>query len=349
MSKNAERLANAWTVEQTRRRYILLFVSYITSAIMLVLAFRHFLSSDISLQLILFSCSALFVGNAFWLHKTNRLDRACLIEAILVAGFVLGLVYHGGYQHTALYWVYPFPPIIFGLLGAKRGIMINFALLMLLALLLLGPDLGQSVYPPADCVRFLASLLTLILACLINEHFRERSHHSMDVLQQMKAAEANTDALTHLANRRFITQELPPHMSERPEQFFPMSLIMADLDHFKHINDSFGHAEGDFVLKQLASLFRQKLRNPDIACRLGGEEFLLVLPKTNKADAMRVAEKIRATVAQQRFIAAHPDLVITCSFGITEINAPDEFVTGLQQADQWLYQAKAAGRNQVRG
>lgn len=349
MSIRGELFGGASTVEQNRRRYILLFVSYITSAIMLVLGCRHFFTSDISLQLILFGCSALFVGNAIWFHKTNQLERACLVEAVLVSLFVLGLVFHGGYQQTALYWVYPFPPIIFGLLGAKRGMMINVLLVLALAALLFGPHVGQTVYPPADCIRFLASLFTLIMACLINEHFRERSHHSMDVLQQTKAAEANTDALTHLANRRFVDQALPHYLAAQPELFFPMTLIMADLDHFKHINDSFGHHQGDLVLKQLASLFRQKLRNPDIPCRLGGEEFLLLLPKTAKADAMKVADKIRAAVAQQRFIAEHPDLVITCSFGIAEIASASEFAAGLQQADHWLYQAKANGRNRVQG
>lgn len=339
----------AFTVEQNRRRYILLFVSYITSAIMLVLGIRHFLSEDTALQFILFGCSAAFVVNAMWFHRTNRLDRACLVESSLVSLFVVGLVYHGGYAQTALYWVFPFPPIIFGLLGVRRGIAINLLLVAALLFILYGPNFGQAVYRDAECSRFIASLMTLIIACLINEHFRERSHHSMDMLQRTKAHEANTDALTQLANRRFVDQELPQYLSTQPALFFPMSLIMADLDHFKHINDSFGHAEGDNVLRDIASLFRRKLRNPDIACRIGGEEFLLILPKTPLADAIKVADKIRATIAQQRFISAHPDLVITCSFGVAEIASYRDFASGLQQADSCLYKAKAGGRNQVKG
>ncbi len=339
----------AFTVEQNRRRYILLFVSYITSAIMLVLCFQHFLTDDILLQVILFGCSAAFVSNAIWFHRTNRLEQSCLIEAVLVAAFVVGLVAHGGFAATALYWVFPFPPIIFGLLGARRGALINFLLVAALVFVLYGPQWGQAHYREAEASRFIASLVTLILACLINEHFRERSHHSMDLLQRSKAREANTDALTQLANRRFVDQELPHYLQDQPSLFFPMALIIADLDHFKHINDSFGHAEGDHVLRQVSALFRRKLRSPDIACRLGGEEFLLILPKTALADAQKVAEKIRASIAQQRFITKHPELVITCSFGVAEINSPAEFAQGLAQADQHLYQAKTEGRNQVRG
>jgi diguanylate cyclase (GGDEF)-like protein len=338
----------AFTVEQNRRRYILLFVSYITSAIMLFMGVRHFLTDDTGLQFILFGCSAAFVANVLWFHRTNQLELACLIEASLVAVFVLGLVYHGGFEQTSLYWVFPFPPIIFGLLGARRGIAINLLLVAGLMLILYGPDFGQSVYRDAETTRFIASMLTLIITCLINEHFRERSHHSMDMLQRTKTREANTDVLTQLANRRFVDQELPQYLSDQPELFFPMTLVLADLDHFKHINDSFGHPEGDNVLREVAALFRRKLRSPDIACRIGGEEFLLILPKTSLADALKVAEKIRATIAQQRFISAHPDLVITCSFGVAEISSHRDFAIGLQQADSLLYQAKAEGRNLVK-
>lgn len=341
-------LAEALSVEQNRRRYILLFVSYITSVIMLALGLRHLFTEDYFLQFILFGCAFCFLLNAAWFHASQQLENACLIEGILVASFVIGLVIHGGFEHTALYWVYPFPPILFGLLGRKRGGLFNLTLLLVMAVLLYGPDLGQAQYRIAESSRFLASLTTLILACGINEHFRERSHHSMDLLQRSKDNQANTDALTGLANRRFLDQSVPQSLQQQPELLLPMALILVDLDHFKHINDSFGHAEGDKVLQQVARLFRTKLRQPDIACRYGGEEFLLLLPHTQLSDAARVAEKIRQAVAQQRFLPQHPELVITCSFGVAMLSAAEDFDEALRQADQLMYQAKAGGRNQVR-
>lgn len=341
-------LAEALSVEQNRRRYILLFVSYITSAIMLVLGLNHLFSEDYLLQFILFGCAFSFLLNAAWFHASQQLESACLVEGILVSSFVVGLVVHGGFEQTALYWVFPFPPIIFGLLGRKRGTILNLCLLAVLALTLYGPNFGQAQYQTAESSRFLASLLTLILACGINEHFRERSHHSMDLLQRSKDNQANSDALTGLANRRFLDQTLPQTLQQQPDQLLPMALIMVDLDHFKYINDSFGHAEGDRVLQQVARLFRSKLRQPDIACRYGGEEFLLILPQTQLADAARVAEKIRQTVAQQRFLPQHPELVITCSFGVSLLRDSGDFEEALRQADQLLYQAKADGRNLVR-
>lgn len=341
-------IAEALSVEQNRRRYILLFVSYITSGTMLVLGLRHLFSEDYLLQFILFGCAFCFLLNAAWFHASQQLERACLIDGILIACFVVGLVVHGGFEQTALYWVFPFPPILYGLLGRKRGTVLNLSLLIILTLLLYGPALGQAQYQTAESSRFLASLLTLIVACGINEHFRERSHHSMDLLQRSKDNQANSDALTGLANRRFLDQTLPQTLLQQPEQLLPMALIMVDLDHFKYINDSFGHAEGDRVLQQIARLFRSKLRQPDIACRYGGEEFLLLLPQTQLTDAARVAEKIRQTVAQQRFLPQHPELVITCSFGVALLSDAEDFDEALRQADQLLYQAKADGRNLVR-
>jgi diguanylate cyclase (GGDEF)-like protein len=126
-----------------------------------------------------------------------------------------------------------------------------------------------------------------------------------------------------------------------------MAIVMTDIDHFKHINDSFGHDQGDLVLHQAAQLFRQKLRTQDICCRYGGEEFLLLLPKTSLQDAKRVADKIRAAIAQQRLLPQHPDLVITGSFGVAEAMSVPDIQAAVKRADQQLYVSKANGRNQV--
>jgi len=339
--------SKAASIDSIRRRYVLLFVSYITSFIMLLLGFKHLFSENYLLQAILFGCSFAFLANIAWFHASNELDRACTIETVLVGLFVLGLVYQGGHENTALYWVFPFPAIIFGLLGSKLGLQINAVLVVILSVLLYQPEWIVAQYKSAEISRFLASMATVIAVGWINEHFRERSHNSMELLQRSKETQANTDALTHLANRRFVDEVLPQHFALQPEHFFPLAVIIADLDHFKHINDSFGHDQGDLVLQQVAMLFRQKLRTEDIACRYGGEEFLLLLPKTNQNDATRVADKIRAGIAQRRLLAEHKDLVITCSFGVALAQDESEFLQAIKLADQRLYISKSNGRNQV--
>jgi diguanylate cyclase (GGDEF)-like protein len=339
--------SKAASIDSIRRRYVLLFVSYITSLVMLLLGFKHLFSENYLLQAILFGCSFAFLANIAWFHASNELDRACVIETILVGLFVLALVYQGGHDNTALYWVFPFPAIIFGLLGSKVGLQINAVLMVILSVLLYQPEWIEAQYKSAEISRFLASMTTVIVVGWINEHFRERSHNAMELLQRSKETQANTDALTHLANRRFVDEVLPQHFALQPEHFFPLAVIIADLDHFKHINDSFGHDQGDLVLQQIAMLFRQKLRTEDIACRYGGEEFLLLLPKTHQNDAIRVADKIRAGIAQRRLLAEHKDLVITCSFGVALANDESEFLPAIKLADQRLYISKSSGRNQV--
>lgn len=337
----------AASIDQLRRRYILLFASYISSFTLLLIGFHHLFSADLSLQLLLFSGALLLLLIAIWFQRSQQLQLACTLVSIFALFFVILLVWHGGSQNTALYWAFPFPLIVFGLLGSRTGIFMNLLMLFVLVFLLFGPELQQARYQTAEVARFLASFTTVLAVGWINEHFRERSHHSMSLLQHSKEQQANTDVLTNLANRRFLEEVLPEHAERQPELFFPMAVVMTDIDHFKHINDSFGHDQGDLVLQQAALLFRQKLRTQDICCRYGGEEFLLLLPKTNLQDAKRVADKVRASIAQQRLLPQHPDLVITGSFGVAEAGSVPDIQAAIKRADQQLYTSKANGRNQV--
>ena len=337
----------AQKIDERRRRYILAFVSYITSAVMFIYGVKNLSAEQVLLPLILFGTGLAFLLNILWFHLSHNLQRACVIEAVLVGSFVLSLVYQGGFNNTALYWVFPFPAILFGLLGVRIALISNAILVLALCVMLFVPELILAQYKDAEASRFIASLLIVITVCWINDHYRERSHQAMDLLQQSKELQANTDALTELANRRFIDASLLPSLALQPAQFFPLSLIMCDIDHFKQLNDRFGHDVGDEVLKAVAQLFRQYLRQQDIACRTGGEEFLLVLPHTTLVDAFLVAEKIRSQFEQKRFVAAAPEYGVTASFGVALCDNAEDFNRAVKQADQQLYLSKHNGRNQV--
>lgn len=337
----------AQKIDERRRRYILAFVSYITSAVMFVYGVKNFSAEQVLLPVILFGTGLAFLVNIIWFHLSRNLQRACVIEAVLVGSFVLSLVYQGGFNNTALYWVFPFPAILFGLLGVRIALLSNALLVLALCIMLFVPELILAQYKEAEASRFIASLLIVITVCWINDHYRERSHQAMDLLQQSKEVQANTDALTELANRRFIDASLLPSLALQPAQFFPLSLIMCDIDHFKRLNDRFGHDAGDEVLKAVAQLFRQYLRQQDIACRTGGEEFLLVLPNTHRVDAFIVAEKIRSQFEQRVLLKAQPSYRLTASFGVALCDNAEDFNLAVKQADQQLYLSKRNGRNQV--
>jgi diguanylate cyclase (GGDEF)-like protein len=157
-------------------------------------------------------------------------------------------------------------------------------------------------------------------------------------------ARSMTDALTGLMNRRGFDIQLTARTAHSRTHTLPLCLVMLDIDHFKSVNDTFGHASGDAVLRQLASVLQQSLRPDDVVARLGGEEFVALLPGCPLAEGVMVAEKLRAAVAAHDFQIGRQ---VTASFGIAPWRAeqaPDQFIA---TADACLYQSKHAGRNRV--
>lgn len=159
---------------------------------------------------------------------------------------------------------------------------------------------------------------------------------------------SQTDMLTGLNNRREMERRLRCTVEDARRHGDAFSLLMIDVDHFKQVNDTFGHAAGDEVLRFMGRMLCGQLRTPDIAARFGGEEFLVCLPRTGAAGARVTAERLRAAVEQSRIEAAPHSLSITISIGAAEW-APglENFPKLLEQADGALYRAKRGGRNRV--
>jgi diguanylate cyclase (GGDEF)-like protein len=167
--------------------------------------------------------------------------------------------------------------------------------------------------------------------------------------EQRLQEQAISDSLTGLYNRRYLNESLPRELARSGRNAMPVALMLIDLDHFKRINDSFGHEAGDIVLTAVGALLRDKVRGSDIACRYGGEEFALILPETGEEPAVRRAEDIRLAIsALQLSHAGKPLGKVTASFGIAMFpdHAQDTEAL-LRTADVALYAAKGAGRNRV--
>jgi diguanylate cyclase (GGDEF)-like protein len=157
------------------------------------------------------------------------------------------------------------------------------------------------------------------------------------------------DALTALANRRRLDQRLADEFALALRHGRPLAVAMADLDHFKAVNDRFSHAVGDAALRATAKILSGQVRHTDLVARFGGEEFVIVLVETDAEAAMRVCEKLRAAVAHHNWSAIHPGLSLTISIGITADTTVPSHDRMLAMADRNLYTAKAAGRNRVVG
>ena len=159
---------------------------------------------------------------------------------------------------------------------------------------------------------------------------------------------ARTDVLTNIRNRRalFEDSEQVINLAKRYEHWF--SVVIIDIDHFKLINDKYGHLAGDFVLKSLAQCITDNVRRVDIFARFGGEEFALILPETELSVAIETAEKLRKLIENLVLEFSNEDLAISCSFGVTAMHGKESsFEVALSQADKALYQAKNKGRNCV--
>jgi diguanylate cyclase (GGDEF)-like protein len=158
---------------------------------------------------------------------------------------------------------------------------------------------------------------------------------------------AATDKLTGATSRQVFESLYEKILSSAKRHCFPLSMIMLDIDYFKKINDTYGHLMGDVVLKAIVQETRSCIRESDIICRWGGEEFLLLLPDCTRHHAGELAEKIRLAVEQRVVTVGSHSVSVTVSLGVTELAHNDELVDLINRADKALYKAKADGRNGV--
>lgn len=179
---------------------------------------------------------------------------------------------------------------------------------------------------------------------------RVRSALRMNQLLRMLAQRAQIDGLTGLWNRAYFDARWAEEFARAVRHGRPASVAMIDVDHFKSVNDGFGHPAGDAVLQGLARLLHRELRQSDIACRFGGEEFVIILSDTSASAAVAMCDRIRLTIADMTW-PRHPERKVTASFGVAGCDGVPNVTAErwIEIADQNLYAAKRGGRNRVVG
>jgi two-component system cell cycle response regulator len=211
-------------------------------------------------------------------------------------------------------------------------------------LIVRGLDLGVNDYVtrPIDAQELGARLRTQVKRKRYNDHLRASVTQTIEM--------AVTDPLTGLHNRRYLDSHLQTLFDRALARRRPLSLMITDIDRFKSVNDTYGHDGGDDVLKEFAARLRRNVRGIDLACRFGGEEFVVVMPDTDGGVAQRVAERIRAEIAGTPFPIGKDGkaIAVTVSVGVATLQPPHDSVAALlKRADVGLYEAKSAGRNRV--
>jgi diguanylate cyclase (GGDEF)-like protein len=229
------------------------------------------------------------------------------------------------------FWRYPTILFFYFVLSRRLANLCSLALLSV-ATVMVYRYIGVGV-----TIRFFVTLtMTIIIINIILSIISDLQRRLLD--------QAITDPLTGAFNRRHMESCLGDAIERNRRSHSPASVLLIDIDHFKSINDRFGHEAGDNVLKGIVSLIKKRSRRLDRLFRMGGEEFLLFLSDTRSVDAMRLAEQLRASAARSNLL---DDWALSVSIGVSELGTGESLESWIKEADNALYVAKETGRNRV--
>jgi len=333
--------------ESKRRRLTLYFISYVGGTIMAFMAWLNLGGGDTLLVGSLAASATVIYANVALSHAFPRNDAFYYIAGLIVFFTINALVYTGGLNNTGLYFIFPLLFIQIIVVRFKPAIVYVAVTLGVAVVMLFNQEYIAAVYPQEHVSRFLIATLCFVCVAFIGENFWHQSRKEMlqENLERMR--QANTDPLTKLPNRRFLDAVFFERAMADPVSYFPLSAVVVDIDHFKMINDTYGHDVGDEVLIHFTQLMKECVRNTDVVARTGGEEFLILFPNATLSQAVKLAEKIRVNIEENPFVRDEINHPITASFGVATALTDSNINAALKQADDKLYVAKNNGRNCV--
>ena len=281
-------------------------------------------------------------------RKYNRSQQSSIFEIffMMILLFFLSVVVFGSgffFQNRYPIEYLVLFPLLWATIRFKPGVSIIFLFLItILASIGTASEYSSFCMPDKNMSLILLQffIFTISFAVLL---MTAQRHQMLRILYE-KEQLSMIDPLTQIGNRRSFVNILAHEQGLNRRYKRPISLIMFDIDFFKSINDNFGHQEGDNVLIDLTSLIRSQLRTSDNFARLGGEEFMILLPESTLNDATTVAQKLRKSIEEYEFTVPRR---VTCSFGVIECEDDETLEEMLKRVDGKLYEAKNAGRNRV--
>jgi diguanylate cyclase (GGDEF)-like protein len=291
--------------------------------------YLRWLDGDIVMASIDAALTLATIGFFVFVYCTRKVNTAKLTLAIFLSIAIVTIVAIRGQSH--LFWLYPSMIAFFYMLSARSAGIICFVAIMLIAI---------TLFPTSSTLEFLtinfSLFLTAVFAYVIFDNYN-KNNNKLTLL-------ASIDPLTLSGNRRALDIKLEKILIHQKRAYSNVSLLLLDVDHFKKINDKYGHTSGDKLLVELVALIQKHSRSLDDLYRYGGEEFILLPLNLNLAEAQRVAEKLCALIAQSTFV---DDIAVTVSIGVAKYRADETALAWISRADAALYLAKDSGRNCV--
>jgi diguanylate cyclase (GGDEF)-like protein len=316
-------------MKRNNQEYLLLALSAFAVVAIIPFAFIRFVRQDWLIGMVDIVIVIGMTVTFIYVYKTCNIEIPSVGLAIFSAVAAVTSVYVKGVEN--IYWVYPAVVAAYYLLAYSWASLITFLVVCCLAPLL---------YTELDIVALISVLTTIFMTSMFGFFFSKSVSEQHDQLSNM----ATRDSLTKTGNRRALDDKLLEVTTTQARRNSKVSLILLDLDHFKLINDEFGHMIGDQVLVRIAEIIEGRIRLTDALYRFGGEEFVIVPLDMTLDLAEKLAEQLRILVENNVLVPENP---VTISLGVAEYRQGETSKHWLNRADEALYQAKRSGRNRV--
>lgn len=293
-------------------------------------AVMRWMTGDVLIAVIDTAIVAGFAVLGTYIYHTRKVRFASIALAILCVAGALVTVYVRGPQQ--IFWTYPALMAAFYLLKPREAMALTLSMTAVLI-----PQLIQELN------TFAAS--TIIITVLVTTSFAFAFSVVNNRQQEKLVNLATKDPLTGAGNRRALLAKLTEVIASFDRNRSPWSLVLLDIDHFKEVNDRYGHAIGDQILQRIAQIVELRIRLNDTLYRIGGEEFVVIVDGQGIELACRLAEQLRTLIEANELL---PEQTVTISLGVAELRYGEDYQTWVHRADEALYRAKRAGRNTYR-
>ena len=328
--------------EEALKTYLIYSFSLIGFVFIFGLGLKGMHTSAHTLTAILLGGSVVLLLNLFYLKQTENYMFSGYVVLYFFFILMLYLIYTGGVDNTGPLWIFCLPPIALYIHGFKRGLFDLSIFLFFAIFILYYPDRNflATEYTSAFKLRIILSFVLIVFLSSVYEYSREKSSKKMIKMRKDLEFYLRRDELTGLYNRRGYQDNIGKIQGSYG------AILMCDIDNFKKVNDTYGHAVGDFTIKEVSQSIKNNLRKQDVAIRWGGEEFFIFLSETTRENAYLVSEKLRESI-ENLTIRYNNEIVfsVTLSIGVAIVNEEISLEKAIKNADDAMYISKNAGRN----